>query len=73
MKKQVWLNLNTGEFSSSWLKDEYPEGSVVRKTMNEEMGRMTKEGWKLIEYECLNDSDFDFYNRMKIVSNNGKK
>ena len=62
-KKQVWLNINTGEFSNSWI-----EAEVASTITTEELIEQANEaaGWKLIEYECLNDEDFDFYNMMRI-------
>jgi hypothetical protein len=60
--KQVWLNLNTGEFSNSWQKDEFD--------MYSEKHRMAEyNGWKLIEYTCPNDPNFEFYDQMKITTN----
>lgn len=70
--KQVWLNINTGEFSNSWSKNDYPEDSVVWKTLEEEMVEANNKGWKLISYECLNDITFNFYDLMKIVTNTSK-
>lgn len=61
--KYVWLNMNTGEFSNSW-------GEESQKFVDDEMIKNArKDNWKLIKYECLNDPDFELYNRMKIVTN----
>lgn len=61
MKRYVWFNPKTGEFSDSWTEEEHDE-----YLMEEGLERM--KGWKLIKYECENDKDFEFYNRMKIVT-----
>lgn len=68
MKQYVWLNMNTGKFSNSW------DEETIRKVGGiESLIEDTKEGygagWKLIEYTCANDGDFEFYNLMKIVTN----
>jgi hypothetical protein len=59
MKKYVWLNIKTGEFSNSWLD---ANNSTVKNTK-------IQNEWKLIEYSCLSDNDFEFYNLMKLVTN----
>lgn len=64
MKRQVWLNLQTGEFSNSWLKESLSEGTlefVMNQSKEPELSH-----WKLIEYECLSDQDFEFCNLMKL-------
>ncbi len=67
-KKHVWFNLNTGEFSNSW------EPSLTAKLFNEqELKEANDRGTKLIEYHCVNDENFDFYERMKVVTNPKKK
>lgn len=58
--KRVWLNLVTGEYSNSWEKEAFTEPS---ETMLE---LATKNKWKLIEYTCINDPDFELYNQMKL-------
>jgi hypothetical protein len=61
VKKYVWLNLATGEFSNSWSEaDHIKHGEGI-----EEQAKMDFT-WKLIAYECLNDEKFEFYNGMKI-------
>lgn len=61
--RYVWLNLNNGEFSNSWNKDQ-------QKYIDEEMIESArKDNWKLIKYQCLTDDDFEFYNMMRIISN----
>jgi hypothetical protein len=62
MKKLVWLNLNTGEFSESWKEEDY--SSIDTMLILEKYS--PKDGWKLIKYECLNDEDFEFNNLMII-------
>jgi hypothetical protein len=64
-KKRVWFNNNTGAFSNSW-----EVGSVLDITIgDDEKGKARDRGWKLIEYECLNDDPFVFYDMMKVVTN----
>ena len=29
----------------------------------------SKDGWKLIKYECVNDADFEFYLNMPLIFN----
>lgn len=67
MKKQVWLNLKTGEFSDSWEPVErgYNATAKLLKDVND-INERTEGCWKLIEYECLNDEDFEFFNLMKL-------
>ena len=62
--KQVWLNTNTGEFSNSWDKPE--ENDYLHNLLLETRLQANDDGWKLIEYTCLNDNDFKFYNMMKL-------
>lgn len=63
MSKYVWLNLNTGEFSNSW-------GEQVHSQDTSYFNNVDKEShWKLIKYDCLTDSEFELYDRMKIVTN----
>jgi len=59
--KYVWLDLNTGEFSNSWSEEQYPNA------IDEEMLKTaTDKHWKLIKYQCVNEQEFEFYNRMKL-------
>ena len=60
-KKLVWLNIETGEFSNSWSDGEHG-------TSKEELSKFTSSDskWKLIEFECLNDRDFEFTHLMRI-------
>ena len=58
----VWLNVNTGEFSDSWNEEDYP--SIDTNELIEKYN--PKDGWKLIEYNCLNDTLFQFNNLMVI-------
>ena len=55
----VWLNLNTGKFSNSWNQEMYDRTNPL------EVGKEYN-GWKLIKYTCLNDSEFEFMNKMKL-------
>jgi hypothetical protein len=69
MRKQVWLNLATGEFSNSWNPERERE-LLGKKLYDEGMEKQIKSAnetnWKLIEYECVNDPTFEFYGMMKI-------
>ena len=61
MKRYVWLNTATGEFSNSW------DEELMRRGLTEDNIKVaTERGWKLIEYTCLNDKSFEFYNQMKL-------
>ena len=67
--KRVWLNLNTGEFSESWTA-----GTIVDKFLSEdEIANSAKRGWKLIEYNCVNDENFELCDLMQIVTSNSTK
>jgi hypothetical protein len=59
-KKQVWLNINTGEFSNSW------DASEPLNRTEENLKESGKDGWKLIEFTCLNDETFVFTQHMKL-------
>jgi len=63
MKKYVWLNLTTGEFSNSWSEEEMKKYGPIMQD-DSELGPKTQ--WKLIEYTCISDPDFHFYNMMKL-------
>lgn len=58
--KYVWLNINTGKFSNSW--DEKTYNDAKKRGLFDNISP----GWKLIKYESLNDSEFEFYNMMKL-------
>lgn len=62
MRKQVWLNLQTGEFSNSWGEDEH--GGIVVQELIQSADKEC--GWKLIEFECLNDPGFEFTINMRL-------
>lgn len=64
--RYVWLNINTGEFSDSW--DEETHQKAFSPALNGEklLSDAKERGGKLIKYECLNDEDFEFYNKMKL-------
>lgn len=59
-KKRVWLDINTGEFSNSF----YADASVGLS--EEELKQAANDGWKLIEFTCLNDENFVFTQHMKL-------
>ena len=59
-KKHVWLDTNNWKFSNSWDAEE-------SKIFDQDALDAAKEkGWKLIEFTCLNDPDFEFMNQMKL-------
>lgn len=63
----VWLDLKTGEFSSSWRQSEFP--TLTTEWLLKALPKEERQSVKLIEYTCLNDEKFDFYDKMKIVTN----
>lgn len=62
--KRVWLNIVNGEFSNSWDKDGLYD--IKYTNWEEEIKEASKQGWKLIEYTCVNDPSFELYNQMKL-------
>lgn len=60
-KKYVWLNLETGEFSNSWDEKSHNDLNPLDYGQGGD-GSL----WKCIEYTCLNDSEFEFMNKMKL-------
>jgi hypothetical protein len=60
-KRMCWLDMTTGKFSNSWPAEEHDfvkdEDSI--KIANER-------NWKLIEYTCINDPDFEIIKHMKL-------
>lgn len=62
--KRVWLDVKTGEFSESWIKD-----STGDNWINEELEKPETEipeGLKLIEFRGINDPAFVFTRHMKL-------
>lgn len=64
MKKKVWLNILDGKFSNSWQSG--GELDIKFSNYDEEIKAASTRGWKLIEYTCLNDPEFELYNQMKL-------
>lgn len=62
--KRVWLNIVDGTFSNSWQIGGMYDINYLN--WEEEIKEATKRGWKLIEYTCVNDPDFELYNQMKL-------
>lgn len=62
--KKVWINIIDGKFSNSWQSGGILD--VKFSNYEEELKEASTRGWKLIEYECLNDPDFELYNQMKL-------
>lgn len=66
-KKLVWLNVETGKFSNSWDEDEFSNvKGCSREELISEANNRSNGIWKLIEFECLNDEDFEFMNLMVL-------
>jgi hypothetical protein len=63
--KQVWLNITNGEFSNSWSADD-PLRPEACEDGKDRLQQAARDGWKLIEYRCVNDPDFELYNKMKL-------
>lgn len=63
MKQYVWLDLTTGKFSNSWTEE---ENKKYISNDTEMMKKANEHNWKLIEYSCVNDENFNFCNQMKI-------
>jgi hypothetical protein len=61
-KLYCWLNLNTGKFSNSWDEESHKQWGPKEN----DFADAREGGWKLIEYTCLNDDTFQFYNQMKL-------
>ena len=62
--KKVWLNIVTGEFSNSWQSGGLYD--INYPSFEEECKAASERGYKLIEYKCLNDPDFELYSQMKL-------
>lgn len=60
-KRYVWLNMETGRFSNSWTDEDFKDINETPQSLSE-----GKAEWKLIEYFCHNDDDFEFMNQMKL-------
>lgn len=58
--KYVWLNINNGQFSNSWGDAEHAY------LTQDEIERVTNDGWKLLKYECVNDAAFELSNLMRL-------
>lgn len=59
MTRYVWLNTQTGEFTSSWDEETHEEVKHLLGTDSDE--------WKLIKYTCETDQNFEFNNLMRIA------
>jgi len=62
--KYFWLNIQDGTFSNSW-------GEETMKSFSEnDLEQLNKDalakGFRLIKYECLNDSNFEFDKNFKL-------
>lgn len=59
-KKYVWLNVETGKFSSSWSEDTH--SALIIENLIENCPKTLK----LISYTCENDSEFEFNQYTKL-------
>jgi hypothetical protein len=56
----VWLNINDGQFSNSWSENEH------RNLTEADLEKAKKDGWKLLKYECVNDTAFKLSHLMRL-------
>lgn len=73
--KYAWLNVQNGEFSNTWCRNDFPFGDLSSESEEEFQQKMenfveehhkNQKNIKLIKFECVNDSDFEFTSLMKI-------
>jgi hypothetical protein len=62
--KRVWLNIVDGKFSDSWQVGGIYD--IKYSNWEEEIKEASARGWKLIEYQCVNDPAFELYSQMKL-------
>lgn len=62
--KLVWLNLEDGTFGESF--EPSPSGYAHPDELVKTSDSIAKPLWKLIEFRCLNDSEFTFTNDMRL-------
>lgn len=62
--KRVWINIVDGRFSNSWQAGGADD--IKYSNWEQEIKDASRRGWKLIEYQCLNDPNFELYNQMKL-------
>lgn len=60
-KRYCWLKMPEGEFSTS-----FNEQELQNRIANGNVTARTEDGWKLIEYTCINDETFEFTDKMKL-------
>lgn len=66
-RSNVWLEIATGRFSDSWMSEK--KGPCSDAELIKTSGVINAkqyEAWKLIQYECLNDHDFQFSRLMQL-------
>lgn len=62
--KMVWLNLEDGKFSIAFRAS---DGTYAQPDkLVEDSDRIAKPLWKLIEFRCLNDAEFEFDGNMRL-------
>lgn len=60
-KRFCWLEMPKGKFSDTWDND------TNEKFLTDDLiDYANKGGFKLIEYKCVNDENFEFYNQMRL-------
>lgn len=64
MKKYCWLNIETGKFSNSW--DEETHNRCFSDPIELIEHHKVNPSWKLICYESITDSNFEF-NKFMVI------
>ena len=58
--KYCWLNKQDGRFSGSWKEE---DTKLIDKEI---LDIATKDNWRLIKFQCINDDDFEFNHLMQL-------
>lgn len=66
--KQVWLDISGDGFSNSWVPEEVEKYNLMSLDEMKAFIESHKNanGYKLIEYRCLTDAEFEFSQMMKL-------
>ena len=70
--KYCWLNIQTGQFGGAFTKEECGEEHLTDEDFESQMLKDNEimgydpPLWKLIKFECMNDKDFEFIDKMKL-------
>jgi hypothetical protein len=62
-KRYCWLDMKTGKFSNSWSEEDHQKYLKDVDFLNQGKERPD---FKLIEYTCLTDPNFEFIHHMKL-------